>query len=110
MIVGKNFKCPGRRLKYQSADFLADFFSGVDDALSVEAFSGLSFEASAFVFDLATRTDNSNVVREVGKVGSALSSALFMSKDLVSRDIISKEHFMNILFRKTTALFQATKT
>ena len=52
MIVGKNFKCPGRRLKYQSADFLADFFSGVDGALSVEAFSGLFYEAAAFAFDL----------------------------------------------------------
>lgn len=70
------------------------------------ALSG-AYNLSAFVFDLATRTDNSDVVREVGKVGSALSSALFMSKDLVSHKIISEEYFMNILFRKTTALFQA---
>jgi hypothetical protein len=39
-------------LKYQSADFFADFFSGVDDALSVNAFSGLFFDAAASVFDL----------------------------------------------------------
>lgn len=71
------------------------------------ALSG-AYNLSAFVFDLATRTDNSKVVREIGRAGSALSAALFMSKDLVNKHIISKEHFMDILFKKTTSLFEAS--
>ncbi len=70
------------------------------------ALSG-AYNLSAFVFDLATRTENHNVVREVGRVGTALSSALFLSKDLISKKIISREFFMDVLFRKTTALFKA---
>lgn len=72
-------------------------------------FAALScaYNLSAFVFDLATRTDNNQIVREVGKVGTALSSALFLSKDLVSKRLISEEFFMDVLHRKTTALFEA---
>jgi len=70
-------------------------------------FAALSagYNLSAFVFDLATRTDNSKIVREIGKVGSALSSALFLSKDLVSNKVITEEFFLDVLYRKTTALF-----
>ncbi len=71
------------------------------------ALSG-AYNLSAFVFDLATRTENSRIVREIGRAGSALSSALFMSKDLLSNNILSKEHFMDILYRKTTSLFEAS--
>ncbi|MHA2249354.1 MAG: polyprenyl synthetase family protein [Candidatus Kariarchaeaceae archaeon] len=67
-----------------------------------------AYNLSAFVFDLATRTDNHDVVREVGRVGTALSSALYMSKDLKSKQIITSEFFMNVLYRKTTALFEAS--
>jgi geranylgeranyl pyrophosphate synthase len=72
-------------------------------------FAALSsaYNLSAFVFDLATRTDNNQIVREVGKVGTALSSALFLSKDLVNKRLISEEFFMDVLYRKTTALFEA---
>jgi len=70
-------------------------------------FAALSagYNLSAFVFDLATRTDNHQIVREIGKVGTALSSALFMSKDLISRKRVSREYFMDLLYRKTSALF-----
>ncbi|MCY3410857.1 MAG: polyprenyl synthetase family protein [Candidatus Heimdallarchaeota archaeon] len=70
------------------------------------ALSG-AYNLSAFVFDLATRTDNHTIVREVGRVGSALSAALFMSKDLVSNNVVSKQYFMDILYRKTSVLFMA---
>ena len=72
-------------------------------------FAALSsaYNLSAFVFDLATRTDNNQIVREVGKVGTALSSALFLSKDLISKRLITEEFFMDVLYRKTTALFEA---
>ncbi|MHA2501606.1 MAG: polyprenyl synthetase family protein [Candidatus Kariarchaeaceae archaeon] len=80
-----------------------------EDAFHVKfgTFASLAagYNLSAFVFDLATRTDNHQIVREIGKVGTALSSALFMSKDLVSYKRISRDYFMDLLFRKTSALF-----
>ena len=59
-------------------------------------FAALSaaYNLSAFVFDLATRTDNNLVVREIGRAGSALSSALYLSKDLVSDRIVSDKFFV----------------
>jgi geranylgeranyl pyrophosphate synthase len=89
--------------------FDKDIIRRGQDAFHVQfgTFAALSagYNLSAFVFDLATRTDNHQIVREIGKVGTALSSALFMSKDLVSHKRISREYFMDLLFRKTSALF-----
>ncbi|MHA2169518.1 MAG: polyprenyl synthetase family protein [Candidatus Kariarchaeaceae archaeon] len=73
-------------------------------------FAGLSaaYNLSAFVFDLATRTQNHDVVRVVGRVGTALSSALYLSKDLKSSKVITADYFMNLVYRKTTALFEGS--
>ncbi len=65
----------------------------------------IAYNLSAFVFDLATRTKNAEVVRTVGKAASQLSSALFLSKDLQSNQMISEEFVMEILKRKTSSLF-----
>ncbi|OLS25779.1 MAG: Geranylgeranyl diphosphate synthase [Candidatus Heimdallarchaeota archaeon LC_2] len=73
-------------------------------------FSALSiaYNLSAFVFELSTRADNPTIVREYGKAGTALSSALYLSKDLKSKKKVSKEFFMDVLHRKTSALFETS--
>jgi geranylgeranyl pyrophosphate synthase len=68
----------------------------------------IAYNLSAFVFDLSTRSDNSAIVREFGKAGSALSSALYFSKDLKTNQIVSEEFFMDVLYRKTSALFESS--
>ncbi len=73
-------------------------------------FTALSaaYNLSAFVFDLATRTNIPSIVREFGRVGTALSSSLYLSKDLKTNKPISKDFFMNLLYRKTSALFEGS--
>ena len=68
----------------------------------------IAYNLSAFVFDLATRSDDAQVVREFGKAATALSSALYFSKDLKNSKSISKEFFMDVLHRKTSALFESS--
>lgn len=67
-----------------------------------------AYNLSAFVFDLAARTNNNEIVKELGRVGTALSSALYLSKDLRSKEIVSEEFFMDLLHRKTSALFESS--
>ncbi|MCE7734607.1 MAG: hypothetical protein GPJ54_07010 [Candidatus Heimdallarchaeota archaeon] len=68
----------------------------------------IAYNLSAFVFDLSTRANNSEIVREFGKAGSALSSALYFSKDLKTNHKVSREFFMDILHRKTSSLFESS--
>lgn len=68
----------------------------------------IAYNLSAFVFDLSTRSNNSEIVREFGKAGSALSSALYFSKDLKTNHKVSREFFMDILHRKTSSLFESS--
>lgn len=68
----------------------------------------IAYNLSAFVFDLSTRSNNSEIVREFGKAGSALSSALYFSKDLKTNYKVTHEFFMDILHRKTSSLFESS--
>lgn len=68
----------------------------------------IAYNLSAFVFDLSTRADNSQIVREFGKAGSALSSALYFSKDLKTDHRVTREFFMDVLHRKTSSLFESS--
>ncbi|MHA2097420.1 MAG: polyprenyl synthetase family protein [Candidatus Kariarchaeaceae archaeon] len=68
----------------------------------------IAYNLSAFVFDLSTRSDDSAIVREFGKAGSALSSALYFSKDLKTSHTVTQEFFMDVLYRKTSALFESS--
>ncbi len=67
----------------------------------------IAYNLSAFVFDLATRTDHAEVVRTVGGAASDLSYALYLSKDLKSSTIISEDYFMDVLRKKTSSLFRS---
>lgn len=67
----------------------------------------IAYNLSAFVFDLATRTDHAEVVRTVGSAASELSYALYLSKDLKSKRVVSEEFFMDVLRKKTSSLFKS---
>jgi len=67
----------------------------------------IAYNLSAFVFDLATRTDHAEVVRTVGGAASDLSYALYLSKDLKSSSIVTEEYFMDVLRKKTSSLFRS---
>lgn len=92
--------------------FDKDLLRRGDDSFFVKngTFSALSiaYNLSAFVFELATRANDSAIVREFGKAGTALSSALYLSKYLKSKTMVTKEFFMDVLHRKTSALFESS--
>jgi geranylgeranyl pyrophosphate synthase len=67
----------------------------------------IAYNLSAFVFDLATRTNHAEVVRTVGSAASELSAALYLSKDLRSKQMVSEEFFMDVLKKKTSSLFKS---
>ncbi len=92
--------------------FDKDLLRRGDDSFFVKngTFSALSiaYNLSAFVFELATRANDSAIVREFGKAGTALSSALYLSKYLKSNSRVTEEFFMDVLHRKTSALFESS--
>ena len=67
----------------------------------------IAYNLSVFVFELAARTNNTEVMKTLCKAASKLSSVLLISKDLESNSIISEELYMKIIHNKTSALFKS---
>jgi len=70
-------------------------------------FAALSagYNLSTFVFDLITQTGNIDIMQETSKVGAALSSVLYVSKDLNKKSKLTRDYFFDLLYRKTSASF-----
>ncbi len=73
-----------------------------------------TFEALACAYSLKTTayeigvdTKNFRVMKTVSDASQNLASALFLEQTLRSKQRITKDHFFDILDRKTTSLFQA---
>ncbi len=67
----------------------------------------VSYHLSAFVLSLTTRTKNMRVIHEMAKMGEELSFSVFLSRNLRSNHVISKDLSMKILKLKTASLFRA---
>lgn len=67
----------------------------------------IAYNLTAFVFELTAQVGITDTVKALGRAGADLSSALYLSKDLVGSKPVSEEYFMSLLHKKTSSLFIA---